>query len=291
MDPKYGDQSHVVRKRAGRYYLKLAYATLVDVTWLRFSYFVVTLITCAQAMFRSSFAAGAGALGAAALCYFSIATFVGSYHARREQSYSPKDLAGIGAIAAVLCGAGFALMLWSGWRITIYALVIPGFVWTVVGIVIAIVSTTKKDALGTEPARRSQPRQAQTSNGLSAGEAEKIIHDYVAAFANVRGIATDSSKLPHPKERIKQALALALKRTSEANMRSQLRDVYLSLADWHPGVGDSLAAFAITKPDITGDIRVAAERISQAGPAFQKWLSISEAERKQLQTELDSVGA
>lgn len=98
-------------------------------------------------MFRNSIGVGIGALGGAALCFFSVATFVGSYRARREHNYGLKELAGIGAIAAVLCAGGFALMLWTHWRITMSGLVIPGIVWAIVGIVIAIITTTRKDAL------------------------------------------------------------------------------------------------------------------------------------------------
>lgn len=283
MDPQPGDQLPIAPKRAGRYYFRLARAVLVDATWLRFAYFVITLFTCAQVMFRSSIGVGFGALGGAALCFLSAATFVGSYRARREQSYCLKDLAGIGATAAVLCGAGFALMLWTGWRITIYGLVIPGFIWAIVGIVIAVVTTTKKDVA----ARTGSP----TSSDLSAEAVVKIIQDYRGVFAIAWGTGMDSSSLPHPKKHIKQALAFALRHASDSRARTDLAAYYLGLADWQPGIGDAAATFiaAASEADPTSNIRLRAERISRAGAPFQKWIPVIAAERTQLLVELESL--
>jgi hypothetical protein len=247
--------------------------------WLRFAYFVITLIAGVQTIFKSSLAIGAGAIGAAALCYFSVATFVGSYSTRREQSYSTKDLAGIGVVAVVLCGVGCALMLWTGWRITIDDVAIPGFAWALVGIMTAAITTTRKDAL--------------PSPGVStANEFEAIIHAYSTALTSAAGrLVMDSSELPHPKERIKGALAFALRHTSDASMKSQLRAAYLSLADWQPGIGDVGEAVtrAVTEANLTDDVRLGAARIVRAGAPFQRWLPIIEAERKQLVTELERL--
>jgi len=117
-------------------------------TWIRYIYFVLTLLTCGQAMFRASFFVGASALVGFALCFFSTATFVGSYLARREHKYTQKQLAGIGAIALVLCACGIALVLWSGFWIALSGgTTITGLEWAVAGIVIAVLTTRKKDAL------------------------------------------------------------------------------------------------------------------------------------------------
>jgi hypothetical protein len=117
------------------------------VGWIRYAYFVLTLLLCAQAILRASFLVGAGALLAFALCFFSTATFVGSFLARCEHNYSRKELGGIGAIALVLCVAGIALLLWSGFWITLSGVQLSGLTWGIVGIVIAAVTTRKKYAL------------------------------------------------------------------------------------------------------------------------------------------------
>jgi hypothetical protein len=114
---------------------------------LMVAYFTVTVLTAGQVMWFMSFPVGASALAASAMCFFGSATFVGSFLARREMKYSWKDLLGIGSIAAILIAAGFALMVWSGFRITFNGVVIEGPYWLLLGIVTALFVTEKKHAL------------------------------------------------------------------------------------------------------------------------------------------------
>jgi hypothetical protein len=90
---------------------------------------------------------GISALVASALGFFATASFYGSFLARREKKYSVLDLLGIGAIAVALVGAAFGLMFWSGFSLSLEGVQIPGPYWVVVGMVTALVVTTKKDAL------------------------------------------------------------------------------------------------------------------------------------------------
>jgi hypothetical protein len=111
------------------------------------AYIVITLITTVPVMINDSLSVGAAALAGCALSYFGVATFVGSFLARREKKYSATDLAGIGAIAACLTAAGFALVIWSGFRLDLFGLTIKGEVWAFIGICVAIITTRKSDAL------------------------------------------------------------------------------------------------------------------------------------------------
>jgi hypothetical protein len=114
---------------------------------LSLAYIALTLITTVDVMLNRSFAIGAAALVSCALCFFGVATFVGSFLARHEKEYGLKDLIGIGAIATILVVAGFALMFWSGFRIIYSGYVIEGPYWLLVGIVTALLITRKKHAL------------------------------------------------------------------------------------------------------------------------------------------------
>ena len=87
-----------------------------------------------------------GAAGSV-LCCLGTASFVGSWLARREKNYSPRDLAKIGAIAAVVSAAGIALLASSGFHFKLFDVVIEGPVWAAVGIIVAMVATKKKHAL------------------------------------------------------------------------------------------------------------------------------------------------
>lgn len=99
-------------------------------------------------MLKTSVATGISALGATALTFFAVCTFVGSYLARREKKYRALDLIGIGSIAAVLIFCGFAVGYWLPFQINVagYA-TIDGFDWCLLGMVVALFVTRKQDAL------------------------------------------------------------------------------------------------------------------------------------------------
>lgn len=110
-------------------------------------YLILTAVTCVSAMVKSSLFVGAAALAGSLLCFFAAATFCASFLAKREHQYKATDLLGIGAIATVLTVAGFALMIWSGFWISLYGVVIQGPYWVLIGILVAIVTAKKSFAL------------------------------------------------------------------------------------------------------------------------------------------------
>jgi hypothetical protein len=109
--------------------------------------FLVTLLTCIQPMFKGSFAVGAMALAASALCYFAAAGFSGSFRARHDKNYNAKNLARIAAVAVLLSGMGIALMAWSGFCMSLFGVFINGPIWCVIGILIGSLITERERAL------------------------------------------------------------------------------------------------------------------------------------------------
>src|SRR5208282_5395502 len=99
--------------------VRVLLATIFDRMWLSYIYFLVTVITCFEAMLKTFFAVGAMALAGSVLCYFGTAGFAGSYRARADKNYSLKDLAEIAAVAEALSAAGVALMAWSGFWLSL----------------------------------------------------------------------------------------------------------------------------------------------------------------------------
>jgi hypothetical protein len=118
--------------------------------WLPSIYFMLTLITCVQAMINSSFRVGGAALLGCTLCYFGTAGFTGSFRAIRAQqmkNYSARDLAGIGAGAVLLNAGGLALIIWSGFWVGLFGVAVQGVYWALLGILIATLTTKKEHAL------------------------------------------------------------------------------------------------------------------------------------------------
>lgn len=110
-------------------------------------FWLITILTCVQAMYKSSLVVGASALVACALCYWGASAFMGSLLARREKKYRAVDIVGIGAIALALIVAGSALMIWSGFWMRLFDVDIGGLIWALLGALSAIVVVRKEDAL------------------------------------------------------------------------------------------------------------------------------------------------
>jgi hypothetical protein len=108
-------------------------------------FWLITILTTVQVMYRSSFTVGISALVACALCYWGAAAFMGSLLERREKKYRPFDLVGIGALSLVIIAAGAALMIWSGFRMRLYGVEVEGVVWALLGALSAVVVVRKED--------------------------------------------------------------------------------------------------------------------------------------------------
>lgn len=83
--------------------------------------------------------------------------------------------------------------------------------------------------------------QANTPETLTLEEATEIIENY-GSILETQSPAPDRwldvSKLPYPKDRIKEALIIGLSATTDSDMKEQLKIGYLKLASWQDGVGD-----------------------------------------------------
>jgi hypothetical protein len=110
-------------------------------------YWLITVITCVQVMYKSSIVVGVSAFVACALCYVGASGFMGSLLARREKEYRAIDLVGIGAVAVVTIAAGSALMIWSGFRMRLFDFELNGLVWALIGALSAVAVVRTEDAL------------------------------------------------------------------------------------------------------------------------------------------------
>jgi hypothetical protein len=117
-------------------------------------FWLITVLTTVQVMYRFSFTVGISALVACALCYAGASGFMGSLLARQEKNYRAFDLVAMGAIALVIIGVGSALMVWSGFRMSLFDVEVDGLVWALLGAASAVVVVRKKDALSGDWTKR-----------------------------------------------------------------------------------------------------------------------------------------
>jgi len=148
--------------------------------------------------------------------------------------------------------------------------------------------------------RRDRSRQEQESEdplALTARRSEEIIQAYGAAIAEYVPSPTwivDASKLPYPKEAIKEAITWALKVSDDDDhTRGMLMVSYIQLADWQDGVGETRQG--INPSDLgneaVGDVSKRAETLAAQLDAYAKtWKPIVDAEEAQLKQELIDLG-
>ena len=135
--------------------------------------------------------------------------------------------------------------------------------------------------------------ESSSSGAMPPAVAEKIVQDYGAVLGSTAptpGCIADARKLPHSKERIKQALVFALRMTKEPQMREQLKVGYISLSDWQEGVGDATVGIDLINMDLNADPVELAKRITSQGAAAEKWMPKVEAEQEALKAELQKLG-
>jgi len=128
---------------------------------------------------------------------------------------------------------------------------------------------------------------------MTAGVAEKIVQEYGASLRSLSipgRFVMDAGSLPHPKERIKQALILALLLETDPKQREVLKSGYIMLSDWQEGVGDEPVGLDVTKMDLNADPKELAKRIHDPLDRMIKWQAVAKEEREALKSELQKLG-
>ena len=134
---------------------------------------------------------------------------------------------------------------------------------------------------------------AATLNSMSEQEAKKIIQAYGAVLqtkAPTPGCVADVSKLPYPKEKIKAALLIGLKATSDQQMKEMLKVGYIQLADWQEGVGGIDQGLNLLNMNLNDDLVKLAEQVLTQGAGREKWQPVVQVEQEKLKQELVDLG-
>ena len=128
---------------------------------------------------------------------------------------------------------------------------------------------------------------------LTVETAIKIIQDYGALLESAThapGCVVDASNLPHPKQRIKQALIMALRSTTDPQRREQCKVGLIYLADWQEGVGVAPVGLDPRKLDSNATTLELAEQVLSARAGMSKWDQVVKAERAAVELELKKLG-
>jgi hypothetical protein len=123
--------------------------------------------------------------------------------------------------------------------------------------------------------------------GMTVQQAKQIVQAYGAVLGSARSIA-DEQELPFSKAVIKQAILMVAPFAPSAEARRSLRQGYLALADFLPGVGGE--AIERLRDD---DAPITAEQTAAFVRELEKklpWLNRSATEAQQLMRELRDAG-
>jgi hypothetical protein len=120
-------------------------------------------------------------------------------------------------------------------------------------------------------------------------QAQQIVQAFGKTVAELAGMIADENRLPFPKPVIKQATLMVLPFAPSDEVRRGLKNCYLFLADFQPGLGDQVirALPAGEKPPST------IEEIAAVAAHVEKWLPWSKratAETQELLLELRDAG-
>jgi hypothetical protein len=130
----------------------------------------------------------------------------------------------------------------------------------------------------------------------SVPEEKKIVSEFGAFLESNQptpGTVADASKLPFPKDVIKESLVKCIKAEKDPQMKEVFQSAYIMLADWQEGVGETNVGLDVTNFDPTlssdDDMKKLANQIISQSKGFDKWKKIVAAEQAQLMKDLDTM--
>jgi len=180
---------------------------------------------------------------------------------------------------------------------TWFLLIVGGVVWYFLGWTWAIILialgayTALKSVSATMVATRLEDRE-QTSESTDI-DFVRIIKAYgkiLETSAPVPGTVVDASKLPFPKQQIKDAIVAALRSTDDPHMKEHLKVGYIQLSDWQEGVGETNQGHDVSALYMNQDAEPLAKAVFEQSSGSQKWTAMAQKEQKALKQELQALG-
>ena len=108
--------------------------------------------------------------------------------------------------------------------------------------------------------------------------------------APVPGTVADASKLPYPKQQIKEAIVVALCSTDDPQIKEHLKVGYIQLSDWQEGVDATNQGIDLSGLNLNQDTESLANAVLDQAPGSEKWMAIVQKEQEDLKKELQALG-
>lgn len=133
------------------------------------------------------------------------------------------------------------------------------------------------------------PNAATENHLLNLETAQMIVEDYgnfLQASAPLPGCVADTSRLPHDKDIIKDALLTCMGVIRDPGLIEHLKHGYLMLSAWQEGVGEKHLGIDFTQLNLEADPLQLAASIQRQKETVDKWEIIISAEQAALKSDL-----
>jgi len=127
---------------------------------------------------------------------------------------------------------------------------------------------------------------------MSIDTARKIVRDYAKFMEKstpLPGCIADIEPLPHPKQRIKDAIGISLRATRDEILVDELKCGYLMLSAWQDGVGSQTLGLDFTSLDLDCDPVLLAEKIQNHSNTIESWKPMIETDQRSLRKEFERL--
>jgi len=131
-----------------------------------------------------------------------------------------------------------------------------------------------------------------TSALMSIETAHNIVRDYAEFMESstpLPGCVADVKRLPHPKQRIKDAIGISLKTAINESLVDELKCGYLMLSAWQTGVGDQTLGLDFTRLNLNEDPILLAEKIQRHSSKIELWKPMIETDLERLRQEFEEM--
>lgn len=98
------------------------------------------------------------------------------------------------------------------------------------------------------------------------------------------------SKLPYPRQQIKDAIIAALRSTDDPQIKEHLKVGYIQLSDWQEGVGGTNQGLDVSAVDMNQDAESLAKAVFEQSSSFENWAAMAQKEQEELKQELQALG-
>lgn len=136
-------------------------------------------------------------------------------------------------------------------------------------------------------------RKLATSDGtMTTRIAVEIIQKFGSVLENeapAPGCVADVTKLPFPKEKIREALIIGLRATADPKMKEMLKVAYIELANWQPGVGSAHQGLDTSKLNRAGDVEALARSVLAQTQRQDEWSEVVLKEQTSSKSELERL--